>query len=125
MTGGHCLCGAVRFEFDSAPLWQAHCHCESCRRNCAAPFTSYLGISDGSWRWTGAAPGVHVSSPGVERMFCATCGTPMAYRADRYPQETHFYAATLDDPAAYTPQQHVHWGEHLPWLSISDTLPRR
>lgn len=125
MSRGHCLCGAVRFEFDSAPLWQAHCHCESCRRNCAAPFTSFLGVADGSWRWIAAAPGIYISSPGVERMFCATCGTPMAYRSVDFPGETHFYAATLDDPTDYTPQEHVHWDEHLPWLSISDNLPRR
>lgn len=125
MSGGHCLCGAVRFTFGEAPLWQAHCHCESCRRNCAAPFTSYLGLADSSWRWTGVAPGVYVSSPGVERMFCTTCGTPMAYRSTEFPGETHFYAATLNDPTDYTPQEHVHWDEHLPWLSISDTLPRR
>ncbi|WP_102222836.1 GFA family protein [Acidimangrovimonas sediminis] len=125
MTDGHCLCGAVRFEFDGTPLWQAHCHCESCRRNCSAPVTSYFGVADGRWRWTGTAPAVYVSTPGVQRMFCATCGTPMAYRAEQWPGEIHFYAASLDDPLAFTPEEHVHWDEHLPWLPISDDLPRR
>ncbi|MFC2970056.1 GFA family protein [Acidimangrovimonas pyrenivorans] len=124
MTGGHCLCGAVRFEFDGAPLWQAHCHCESCRRNCSAPFTSFLGVADGSWRWTGAAPAAYASSPGVARMFCPTCGTPMAFRSERWPDEIHFYAASLDDPAAYAATRHVHWDEHLPWVHLCDGLER-
>ena len=73
---GHCLCGAVRYAFDAAPNWQAHCHCESCRRATSSPYTSYFGVSHGHWRWTGETPKVFVSSPGVKRHFCGTCGSP-------------------------------------------------
>lgn len=123
-TGGHCLCGKVRYEYEGAPNWQAHCHCESCRRNCSAAFTSYFGVTDGSWRWTGAEPSVYASSPGVERLFCPTCGTPMAYRSARWPGETHFYAASLDDPSIFRPQSHVNWAERVPWVHLADHLPR-
>lgn len=122
---GHCLCGQVRFAYAGAPEWVAHCHCESCRRNCAAPFTTFLGIKDGAWHWLGAPPTRFASSPGVERLFCPHCGTPMAYRAERWPQEQHFYAATLEDPASVTPQQHVNYAEHLAWIALADGLPRR
>ncbi len=121
---GHCLCGAVRFAFDGVPNWQAHCHCDSCRRNCAAPFTSYFGVSHGHWRWTGALPATYASSPGARRHFCATCGTPMAFEGAPWPDEIHFYAAGLTDPSQFRPTLHVHWNEHLPWLSIADGLPR-
>ena len=122
---GHCLCGQVRFAYCGAPNWVAHCHCESCRRNCAAPFTTFLGISDGRWRWLGAAPARFASSAGVQRMFCAGCGTPMAFRSARWPDEQHFYAATLADPASVTPQEHVNFAEHLPWIMPGDGLLRR
>lgn len=121
---GHCLCGAVTFVFEGAPNWQAHCHCESCRRTCAAPFTSFLGVSHGQWRWSGATPAVYNSSPGVRRHFCAVCGTPMAFEGDRWPHEIHFYAATLDDPAVYEPTAHVNWNEHLPWIALADGLQK-
>ena len=121
---GHCLCGAVRFRADAAPLWQAHCHCESCRRATASGFTSFFGIADGHWQWTGEAPRRYASSPGVERFFCATCGSQMAYRADRFPGEIHFYAGTLDAPETYTPTNHVFWEEHMPWIVLADGLPR-
>lgn len=49
----------------------------------------------------------------------------MAYRSTRYPDETHFYAATLADPMAFEPEQHFHWSEHLPWLPLADELPRK
>lgn len=122
---GQCLCGHVRFAYAGGPNWVAHCHCASCRRACAAPFTTFLGVSDGSWRWLGPAPAVYASSPDVERLFCRQCGTQMAYRAGRWPGEQHFYAATLDDPTSVTPQEHVNYAEHLAWIVLADGLPRR
>ena len=47
----------------------------------------------------------------------------MAYRSTRWPDEMHFYAATLDDPLAYQPTAHHHSGERLPWVHLSDGLP--
>ncbi|PRY26198.1 hypothetical protein CLV78_101293 [Aliiruegeria haliotis] len=121
---GHCLCGRVRWQTDGTQAWAGYCHCESCRRACAAPVTAYLGVPDGHWRWTGATPATFESTPGVRRHFCATCGTPMAYEAEAFPGEIHFHAAALDAPADFTPDFHVNHAEHLPWLTIADDLPR-
>jgi hypothetical protein len=119
---GHCLCGAVTYRCTEAPLWQGHCHCESCRRATASPFTSFFGMRNGAWEWTGQPPASYNSSPGVWRDFCPTCGTQMAYRNAREPDKTDFYAATLDDPAAYEPALHDHSAERLPWVVIADGL---
>ncbi len=121
---GHCLCGAIRFAATASPLWQSHCHCESCRRATASPFTSFFAIANGHWDWTGSPPASFASSPGVWRDFCPRCGTQMTYRATRFPDETHFYAATLDHPESYEPSGHVHTDEQLPWVHLSDGLPR-
>lgn len=121
---GHCLCGAVRFEFTAEPVWTVHCHCDSCRRQTASPMTTFVGVRDGTWRWAGAAPAVYASSPGVERWFCGTCGSPVAFKADRYPGETHFYACLLEDAATLRPSEHVHWEERLPWLHVGDDLKK-
>ncbi len=122
---GRCLCGQVRYATEAPPLWQAHCHCESCRRATSSPFTSYFGMADGAWRWTGAPPAVFVSSPGVERFFCPNCGAPVAYRSVRWPGEMHFFAASLEAPEGYRPKAHVFWAEHLPWIALADGLPRK
>ena len=60
-----------------------------------------------------------------EYEFCPRCGTQLSYSSARFPGEKHFYAATLDDPAAYRPERHYFWAEHLPWLHLSDDLPRQ
>lgn len=122
---GRCLCAAVSYRCDAAPLWQSHCHCESCRRATASPFTSFFGIRDGSWRWTGAPPATYASSPGTWRDFCPRCGTQMTYRSTRFPGETHFYAATLDHPQDYRPTAHFHSDEQLHWVQLADGLPRK
>ncbi|MEN9411236.1 MAG: hypothetical protein RL216_3210 [Pseudomonadota bacterium] len=121
---GRCLCGAVTYRADAPPLWQMHCHCDSCRRATASAFASFFGLRDGTWRWTSGTPALYRSSPDVERLFCPTCGTPLAYRSTRFPDETHLHAGTLDHPATYTPTAHVHFAQAQLWADIHDHLPR-
>ena len=64
------------------------------------------------------------SSPGVRRGFCETCGSPLAYEADRIPDEVHVYAASLSDPSSVNPSRHVFAKEQLPWFETMDALPR-
>lgn len=122
---GRCLCGAVTYEYSGPENWRGHCHCESCRRNTSSPFTTFMGVPNEAFEFTGEIPKVYISSPGVRRSFCGTCGTPMAYEADRYPKEIHLYAASLDNPMGFKPEFHTHSDEILPWILLSDGLPRR
>lgn len=124
-TRGHCLCGAVRYEYDGPENWRAHCHCESCRRATSSPMTSFLGVPRKAFRFTGQEPASYQSSPGVQRRFCAACGSPMAYESERWPDEIHLYAASLERPEEYRAQAHVHFAEHLPWFDTTDDLPRK
>ena len=122
---GHCLCGQVSFAYDGTENWRGFCHCDSCRRACAAPVTAFMGVPDGAWRWTGAQPAVYTSSPGVTRRFCPTCGAQVSYQSVDRPGEIHFYAALLDDPENFAPTAHYHYDEHLPWLAITDDLRKK
>ncbi len=124
MKTGHCLCGAVRFEYDGAELFKGHCHCDSCRRQTASPFATFMGVANGTWRWTGTQPSVFENTPGQKRYFCGTCGAPVAYASTRWPDEVHFYAALLDDAQAFEPTEHYHWEERLHWAAPSDGLPK-
>lgn len=121
---GHCLCEAISFEYSGDENWRGHCHCESCRRSTSSPFTTFLGVPREAFRFTGSEPSVYQSSPGVRRLFCGTCGTQIAYESDRYPDEIHFYAASLEQSATFEPQFHTYYGERLPWIDIADDLPK-
>lgn len=120
---GRCLCGAVRFQIDLPILSCVTCHCESCRRQCSAPMTAYVGVPDGQWRWTQGAPKLYESSPGVERSFCGACGSPLSFRSRKMSNVMHLYLAALDDPTAFAPTLHAAYEERLPWLHLTDDLP--
>ena len=124
MMTGRCFCGRVRWETSAPELWAGHCHCESCRRATSAPFTSFLGVARDAVRWTGVLAECESSQGRVRRQFCPGCGSQMAYQSDQWPEETHLYAATLDDPKAFHPQAHFHWAERVPWCVVSDDLPK-
>ena len=123
-TRGRCLCGQTQFEFIGSPNWCGHCHCETCRRNTSSPFTTWLGVPKQFCRLIGKPPRAFSSSEGVRRLFCEECGTPMAFESEKWPDEIHLYAASLEDSANVVPQFHVHFAEKVPWIEISDALPR-
>jgi len=121
---GRCFCGAVSYEFRGPENWVAHCHCESCRRNTSSPFTTFVGVPRAAYRFTGIAPAIYTSSPGVRRLFCPKCGSPVAFDADSYPDEIHFYLAALEDASGLAPVQHGFAGEKVPWITLGDDLPK-
>jgi len=120
---GQCLCGTIKFEAPPKPLWVAHCHCESCRRNTGAAVATFVGQRDVDVSWEGERS-IYASSLGVRRGFCPNCGTPLTYEADQFPGEVHIYVGVFDDPGMFSPQVHVHFRERIPWLDLSDDLPR-
>jgi len=122
---GRCHCGAVSYAYDGPEKWMAHCHCASCRATTSSAFTSFFCVPDGHWQWTGTALKTYTSSPDVWRDFCGTCGAPIAYRAARYPDEIHFYAASLDDSGHFKPTAHGYTHEAVAWVTLGDGLKRK
>ncbi len=123
-TTGHCLCTKTRWEFSGSPTWSCYCHCDNCRRNCAAPVVGWMGVPLAAFRWTGDAPRTFQSSQGVFRHFCADCGSPMGFEAEHYSGDMQLYAASLADPGAFAPEFHVNYKSKLPWLTLADELPK-
>lgn len=124
-TKGHCLCGAVEYEFTGKPLWVSHCHCETCRRHTSSAVATFVGVNIDQFSYLKGTPASYQSSPDVWRYFCATCGSPMAYTSDkRHPGEVHLYIGTLENPDQFAPRGHVNSAEQLPWFEVDDELPR-
>lgn len=127
MTGqakGHCLCRAVRFEFDQEVGQAFHCHCESCRRAASSPVTTWITVPTDKMRFTQGEPKYFISSPGVRRGFCGTCGSPLSYEGPVHPGFIDLYAASLEPDVIVEPAYHVYSDEQLPWFEVHDQLPR-
>ena len=113
-----CLCGAIRFTAEGAPKWTSYCHCRSCRRQTGAPVAAYAGFEAAKVRFTHGALTCFASSPGVQRGFCARCGSTLTYEGDRWPNELHLHLGAFDDPSTFTPTGQAFAEEKLPWLHL-------
>lgn len=123
MASGHCLCGQLKFQSEGEPEWVVYCHCASCRRHTGSPVTCFVNFKSGKVTFSGDRS-TFASSPGVTRSFCAQCGTPVAYETSTRSDEIDLYLNVFDEPAAFTPQKHVYFDEHIPWFDVRDDLPR-
>jgi len=124
ITKGHCLCGQTSFTFTGEPTWVINCHCESCRRNCSAPYTTFVGVPRVKAETKGWYLRAYKSSEGVKRWFCRHCGSPIAYDAKQDSNDIHFYLSALEDPEKYRPSAHLFTDEQLSWVHLDDGLVR-
>lgn len=120
---GGCLCGQVRWRATAAPANVRVCHCRLCQRATGGPFFARAIFLESVLEWSGEVTR-WPSSPRVERLSCARCGTPMFAEPKDAPARVGVSLATLDEPGAIRPEAHIWVSAKLPWLSIDDGLPR-
>jgi hypothetical protein len=121
---GGCLCGAVRFRAAGAPKWTLWCHCQSCRKHSGAPAAVFVAFDDRAVKMLQGEIKKFASSPGVQRGFCATCGSTLTCANDRWPGETHFHVGAFDEAVRLAPSGEIFAGERLPWLHLSEPSSR-
>ena len=121
-TGG-CLCGAVRYRVTGPPQSTSLCHCYSCRRSTGGPSLAWAIFTEEAVQITQGMLAVHRSSPGVERGFCASCGTSLTYRRENRPGLFDVTTASLDDPEAFPPTKEIWVEEKLAWMATNPALP--
>ena len=122
---GGCLCGAIRYRVLAEPSWVGNCHCTLCRRASGAPFVSWLTVASDAFALTKGRPVGFNSSPFARRQFCGTCGTQLTFQRNKEQDSIDVTVATLDNPDAFPPHNHVFVGTHLSWLSLEDGLPQK
>jgi len=120
---GRCFCGASTWRSAGPMLWSAICHCEDCRRAASSDYVSWFGVPKATVSWSGPRV-LYKSSAKVMRSFCGTCGAPLSFETEVFPDETHLYAPTLDQPELYRPMAHIFWSERVAWLEFADGLPK-
>lgn len=124
VLSGGCQCGAVRYEASGKPKWIAHCHCAGCRSQVSGAYATWIAFPADEVRFMEGAPKLFASSPGVERGFCAECGTPLTYAGPKWRGELHLLVGSLDNPDEVTPTIHAYFAEALEWVQPGDGLPR-
>jgi hypothetical protein len=122
-TGG-CFCGAIRYRVTGPAQSTSLCHCESCRRATGGPSLAWAIFAEDDVEIIEGTLAIYRSSPGVERGFCAACGTSLTYRRANRPGLFDVTTASLDDPEAFPPTKEIWTEERLSWEAANPDLPQ-
>ena len=121
---GGCFCGAVRYETAGKPFNESVCHCSMCRRASGAPFVAWFSVPSAQFKFVSGEPARFRSSATAVRGFCAQCGTALTFQLDAHPEEIDVTIASLDDPGALRPKDHIYTSTKLDWVKLADGLPQ-
>ena len=118
---GGCLCGAVRYRAQGAPLRTTVCHCTMCQKRTGSAFgvgayfkaeqVSFLGgrletyehVSDESGRW-------------LRFEFCPKCGTQVTWTLEAMPGMRGIALGSFDDPKWLQPNRFGWFRSAHPWV---------
>jgi hypothetical protein len=127
LVPGHCLCGAVAWEFTGTPERVHNCHCSRCRRARGAAHATNAFFRHTQLRWlSGDGEVVNYALPGAKRFgqaFCRHCGSSVP----RFVTSTGYVVApcgSLDGDPGIPVASHIFVGSKAPWHEITDRLPQ-
>ncbi|WP_353226963.1 GFA family protein [Novosphingobium sp.] len=119
-TGG-CLCGAVRYTVNGAPLMSGVCHCKNCQRQAGSAWSMLIGVMTDALSISGE-PKTYIdqgdSGAAVHRQFCATCGSPLFSLPEAMPGMVFIKAGTLDDTADFAPTAQYYLKSKQAWVDL-------
>ncbi len=109
---GGCLCGAVRFRTNQAPLRTLACHCTFCQKVTGSSYFAEsmfpmkaVQFNDGNMSCY-----EHVSDGSNKKVlvhFCPNCGTTVSLTFERWPDIRGISRGCYDDPNAVTVSSHI------------------
>ncbi|HET9692802.1 MAG TPA: GFA family protein [Steroidobacteraceae bacterium] len=125
---GSCLCGAVAYAVDAAPLRFMYCHCSRCRLARSAAHAANLFYPLEAFQWLrGAELVTEYALPGAQRFgvaFCSRCGSGVA-RPSPARNVVLVPAGSLDDEPGMAPEAHIFVDSRASWDVLGpDGIPR-
>lgn len=123
---GGCLCGKTRYMCRTAPAFSIVCCCRQCQKLTGAGHAPQFAVAKEFVTLDGAVKTFALtadSANAVEAATCVHCASPLYKTTSGHPSFYFFYAATLDEPARYTPQRIVWARSRQPWDPLPVGIP--
>lgn len=126
-NGGSCLCGAISFELEGAPIRAVHCHCSRCRRSRGAACATNAIYALDNLRFIHEDAAMADYKVADARFFgttfCSQCGSKVPRRS---PERNLAIVpmGALDGIPDFEPQAHIFVASKAPWDEIDDDLPQ-
>lgn len=126
MHTGSCMCGGVRYELDAALDSVVFCHCSRCRKVTGSAFAAVAPIPSDRLRLLQGREllAEYESSPGVFRVFCRTCASPLYSRRPAQPETLRLRIGGLDTELGTPARAHIFVGSKAGWDAIHDDAPQ-
>lgn len=125
ITGG-CLCGAVRFRTERAPLAARACWCRVCQRLACGDASVNIIVPTEGMEITGALTAyesIADSGNRMRRRFCPACGTHLFSESAASPERMVVRVGALDDSERGAPTSII-WRASAPsWAWCDPDLP--
>lgn len=124
MTGS-CLCGQITYKAKATPLFQAHCHCQACRKNGGSGYAALVFIPIESLTWQGETSTYsHDSDSGTKmtKHFCGNCGSQLFGTNSAKPERIHIKVGTMEDASWFQPQCNVWVSSRLPSTAVDHAI---
>jgi hypothetical protein len=126
MHTGSCLCGTVHYEVRGEPGAISVCHCTRCRKSNGSAFNAVAAVGTRDFHLLSGRDALkeYTSSPGVHRVFCGVCGSPLYSRRDVQPELLRLRLGTLDTKIGTKPVVHIFVADKADWYDIHDEAPQ-
>jgi hypothetical protein len=129
LTGG-CVCGAVRYQSDAAPLSTLKCHCRDCQRVSGSPHVCAVLFPKKAFKFTQGKPKYYCTSSDAgglhQRGFCAECGSRLT--GGESPDGTGDFigvtVGSLDEASWFQPAMELWAADALAWDPPRADVPR-
>ncbi|MDH3692791.1 MAG: GFA family protein [Gammaproteobacteria bacterium] len=122
LYNGGCGCGAIRYQVYGPPVMVEYCHCDDCRESSGSAVTVLAGFRQNGFEILDGLPLYYDATSAVKRSFCGTCGSPLFYENQDYPEDIYIHLGSFDQPEELPPDRHVWVSERISWHEIKDGL---
>ncbi len=128
---GRCLCGAVSYRSDGAPVFMGNCYCVDCAHESGTGHITAVAVPETSMVVDGVTATFTKptdSGKTIRNTFCPVCATTVFTNPAGLPGLSLIRAGTLDDPGAVAPQMNMYvvsapdWDRPHPGLANFDGM---
>jgi hypothetical protein len=121
---GGCVCGAIRYRLNAAPLSLYACHCKRCQCYSGGAYSMSMPALKKDFDILQGAPKEYAeqaeSGRTVRVFFCETCGTRVWHAPSHSPDQINIKPGTLDDTSWIAPVAHLWTGRMQPGTRLDE-----
>lgn len=126
MLSGSCLCNGIQYEIKGELGDIMQCHCQKCRKANGSAFATNAAIPTTAFTLLKGKEllAEYESTPGVFRVFCKQCASPLYSQRPHMPELLRLRIGTLDTKISGKPSSHIFVGSKAEWHEICGDIPQ-